>query len=226
MSLLDIRTKAVELSGRTDLVIDTTDYLDNGMNWFITRGQNYLDSLINTENSPGILSGTIVAGDTTFKFARCRAILDMWFLNADGDRSFPRRMTYEDFIEEHPENVSGADRGIPIDFAPNIIRSIDTPVDADDIKKGVVFSPPADQSYTIKVQGLFLSTVLSDDADENYWTQLYEDVLVFATLYKLEVSYRNTEGSKDWLNAINQALFGIDADIANQEGSGDSQMIG
>lgn len=226
MSLLSVRIKAVELSGRTDLVVNTVDHVDNGMNFYITQGQNYLDSLVNTENSPGILSGAIAAGDSTFNFARCRSILKVWFLNEDGDRIFPRRMEYDDFIEEHPENVTGADRGIAVDYAPNVIRSLDTPVTANDIKKGVIFSPPADQAYTIKVKGLFFATVLSDDADENYWTQLYEDILIFATLYKLELSYRNTEGSRDWLNAINDALFGIDADIANQESSGDSQMIG
>ncbi len=226
MSLKNIRIKVVEFSGRTDLVVDTTDYVDNGMNWFVTQGQNFLDSLVNTENSPGILSGAIVAGDYDFKFARCRSILDVWFLNADGDKVFPRRMTFEDFIEEHPENVASADRGIPVDYAPNIIRDIDTPVTADNIKKGIIFSPPADQSYTINVQGLFFATALSGDADENYWTQLYPDLLVFATLYKLEVSYRNTEGSRDWLNALNDALIGIDADIVNQVSSGDNQMIG
>jgi len=226
MSLLTVRTRAVELSGRTDLVVDTSTFADNGMNFYITQGQNFLDSLVNTENSPGIFSGTVAIGDSTFNFARCRAILKVWFLNEDSDRVFPRRMEYDDFIEEHPENVTTADRGIVVDYAPNIIRSADTPIAANNLNKGIIFSPPADQIYTVKVKGLFFATALVDDDDENYWTQLYEDILLFATLYKLEVSYRNTEGSKDWLNAINDALFGIDADIANQESSGDSQMIG
>lgn len=226
MSLLSIRTKVVELSGRTDLVVDTTDYADNGMNWYITQGQNFLDSLVNTENSPGIFSGTIAIGDTTFNFSRCRSILKVWLLNEDGARSFPRRMLYDDFIREFPKNVSDVNQGLPTDYAPNVIRSIDTPVSGDDIKKGIIFTPPADQAYTIKVEGLWFATALIDDSDENYWTQLYEDILVFAALYKLEVAYRNTEGSRDWFNAINDALLGIDADIANQESSGDSQMIG
>lgn len=226
MSLLDVRTRAVELSGRTDLVVNTTSFVDDGMDFYITQGQNYLDSLINTENSPGILSGNVAIGDTTFKFARCRSIIDVWFINADGVKVFPRRMTFENFLTEHPENVATADRGIAVDFAPDIIRSLSTPVSADDIKKGIIFSPPADQAYAVNIQGLWFATLLSDDADENYWTLLYEDILVFATLYKLEVSYRNTEGSRDWLNAINDALLGLDRDIANQDSSGDSQMIG
>lgn len=226
MSLLEVRTRVVELSGRTDLVVNTTAYADDGMDWYITQGQNFLDSLVNTENSPGILVGAVVAGDTTFKFARCRALLDVWFIDTDGDRSFPRKMNYDDFIEAHPENVSTADRAIPEDYAPNIIRSIDTPDSDDDIKKGIIFSPPADQAYVIHVQGLWFATALSDDDDENYWTQLYPDLLIWAALLKLEISYRNSEGAQDWRNAINEALFGVDKDIANQEAAGDSQMIG
>ncbi len=226
MSLLEVRTKVIELSGRTDLVVDTTSYVNNGIDWYITQGQNYLDSLINTENSPGIFIGAVAAGDATFKFARCRALLDVWFIDTDGAKSFPRRMTYEDFIEAHPENVATADRAIPEDYAPNIIRSIDTPVTADDIKKGIIFNPPADQAYDIHIQGLWFATALSVDADENYWTQLYPDLLVWAALYKLEVSYRNTEGARDWVAAINESLFGLDKDMANQDSAGDSQMIG
>ncbi len=226
MSFKEVRVKAVELSGRTDLVVDTTDHVDNGMNWYINRGQMFLDSLINTENSPGIMQGAIVAGNNTFKFARCRSILKVWFTDSNGDKIFPRRMLFDDFIEEHPKNVTDVDRGTPKDYAIDVIRDIDTPVTADDLKKGIIFSPPADASYTAYIEGLFFATALSGDSDENYWTQLYEDILVFATLYKLELSYRNTEGSKDWLNAINSALFGIDADLVDQVSSGDNQMIG
>lgn len=226
MSLLDVRTLCVDWSGRTDLVVDTTDYADAGMDFFIEAGRKFLDSLVNTENAPAIYSGTLVIGDNTFTFPRCRSILDVWLLDAQGERINPIRITYEQYIENYLDNTSTADTGQPIVWAPNIIRSADTPVAADDILKGIILSPAVDFAYPIRIQGLFFTEVLADDADENYWTQLYPDILAYAALYKLEISYRNTAGKNDWLLSLNEALQGIDYDIANEVGSGRSQMVG
>lgn len=226
MSLLDVRTLCVDWSGRTDLVVDTTAYVDAGMDFFIEAGRKFLDSFVNTENAPGIFSGTLVIGDNTFNFAGCRSILDMWLLDATGERVNPKRITYEQFIENYLDNPSTADTGEPIVWAPNIIRTPDTPVEANNLLKGIILSPAVDYAYPIRIQGLFFTEALSVDADENYWTQMYPDILAYAALYKLEISYRNTAGKKDWLDSLNEALLGIDFDIANEVASGRSQMVG
>jgi len=226
MALIDVRIKCVDFSGRTDLVVDTSVYVDAGMNFFIEAGRKYLDSRVNTENSPAIFSGTLTIGDTTFTFGSCRSIVDVWFINDDGDKIFPKRLTFDQFNEEYPKNSATESKGEPIAWAPNIIRSASTPIVEDNLLKGVIFTPAADIAYGIRIEGQFFSNTLIADADENYWSQLYEDILIYAALYKLEGSYRNTEGKNDWLNMLNDAIFGIDLDIAEQEASGRSQMVG
>ncbi len=226
MSLLSVRIQCVEFSGRTDLVVDTTDHVDAGMDFFIEAGRKYLDSRVNTENSEGIFTGTLAVDDTTFNFGGCRSILDAWFVNAVGNKIVPKRLTFDQFNKTYLENPASSTTGPPVAWAPNTIRSASTPVAANNILKGIVFTPASDITYTVKIKGLFFSETLTDDADENYWTQLYEDILIYAALYKLEASYRNTEGKRDWLETLNDALLGIDLDVANQAAAGRSQMVG
>jgi len=43
MNLLEIRTEFIKQSGRYDLVTDATSWADNGANFYINSGQDYLD---------------------------------------------------------------------------------------------------------------------------------------------------------------------------------------
>ena len=45
-------------------------------------------------------------------------------------------------------------------------------------------------------------------------------------MYKLEEFYRNTEGMRDWIEAINRDLRGIDFDLAFQESAEITSMRG
>ena len=45
-------------------------------------------------------------------------------------------------------------------------------------------------------------------------------------MYKLEEFYRNTEGMRDWMEAITRDLRGIDIDLAFEESAEISSMRG
>ncbi len=155
--LLSVRTQCVKFSGRYDLVVDATDFADAGMNWFIDAGRKYLDSRVTSENSEGIFTGILAIGDTAFTFAGCRSILDLWFVNSLGAKIFPKRLTFEQFNRDYSQSPSLVTNDEPEAWAPNIIRSASTPVSADNLLKGIIFSPSADEAYTIKAKGLFFS---------------------------------------------------------------------
>ena len=51
---------------------------------------------------------------------------------------------------------------------------------------------------------------LDDDKDECYWSTEHPDILIHAALQRLEVSYRNTAGSRDWMLAVQSDLANLD----------------
>lgn len=62
---------------------------------------------------------------------------------------------------------------------------------------------------------------------ESWWTRMEPFALVYATNWFIETSYRNTEGSKDWMNSLMEVLKGVDLDMAmNEGGSQINQMRG
>jgi hypothetical protein len=56
------------------------------------------------------------------------------------------------------------------------------------------------------------------------WTEMHEMILVWAGLYMLEVSYRNTNGAKDWLAAIQREIISLDMDGVEEEIVGVDQI--
>lgn len=71
-----------------------------------------------------------------------------------------------------------------------------------------------------------LSLELSNDSDTSWWTLEAPETLITAALYELELSYRNTEGARDWLGGIDNDLDGMEKDVISEEITGVDQMEG
>jgi len=80
------------------------------------------------------------------------------------------------------------------------------------------FMPPADQSYTVILEGLFTESLLSSDTDTNFWTddQRY-DLLVDATIYELEKAHTNASRASAMLNAIKEQGRELLADVYDDD---------
>jgi hypothetical protein len=78
MNLLELRTQFVKISGRYDLVVDTTDWVDNGADFYINAGQNFLDRLRDTPKAQNTIFTALDAGEWYVTFARCRSIREVW----------------------------------------------------------------------------------------------------------------------------------------------------
>jgi hypothetical protein len=81
---------------------------------------------------------------------------------------------------------------------------------------GILIMPPADGTYTISVYGAFYS-VLENNIDVSYYSEVYPELLIMASNLCLEAFYRNTQGVMDWYNSMKIWLDGIDKDIVNEE---------
>jgi len=227
MNLLEIRTKFIELSGRVDLVVNTTDYVDSGANFFINAGSRYLDRLENVAKSPGKIYKRIEDGGWYATFNECRAVKKVYVTGDEGRREIDKKELGW-LMLEYPGVVSDLTTGIPRYYAPAILRSIPQSLGAVTMSQfvgeivqteighatynGIIWMPPSDEAKIVEIQGLFYSEKLEVDKDVNFWTINDPLVCVFAALRALEVSYRNTEGVKDWERAIKSEVVGLGMD--------------
>jgi len=241
MNLLAVRKKVVQTAGRYDLVVDSVDYVDNGMDFFINAGMNMLDRLVNIPESFARLYYTLSSGEYSlaFKF-NCRYITDVW-INDDEERFQIEKISLDILRDYYNEPATSTTYGTPTAFAIANLRALETTdkdslatfIDKtwaeDDTKydyRGIILSPPADKDYIVEISGMFKQVPLAVDADENYWTIQESDLLVRAALYKLEAFSRGTENAKNWLSAIYEDIRQIDLDIAAEESHGINQLNG
>ena len=235
MILAAVRAKFVELSGRYDLVND--DGSDNGADWYINKGQRFLDRRVNHRKTKASIFKELEVGEWYAEFEHCRSVRQVWVNNGTA-RVQMERKTISELKDLFSAVISAADNGSPMYFAPAVIRSTDL-TDKDNLGEfydrkiddsyslhGVVILPPPDEAVVVEVYGKFYTEPLTTDSDENYWTAEHDEILLKAALYELEGFYRNSEGMKDWLGFMTMDIEDLDKDEVLDSLDEDSQMEG
>jgi hypothetical protein len=145
--------------------------------------------------------------------------------------------------EDYADETSLLTSGLPIYYCPIWARPYPNIVTATDFNQAwllndiieaghesfnsILIMPPSDSAnYTLEVWGLFYSDELVNDGDVSYWTEEHPLLLAKAAAYQLETSYRNSEGSKDMMNALEVDMLGIVKDYIEEEVAEISQMEG
>jgi hypothetical protein len=245
MALTDIRSLVAELSGRADLNVTPYTLIDA----LINKGQRLLDSLVTSGKLKARYFKDISIGQIMLPIVGCRAINEVWVSGSEG-RSKLIKVDISQLREYMDDDPASMDTGEPAYYAPAVVRAIGdsatkpetlTPSSfsqhwaLDDVKynndwytyNGVLWAPPADQAYTMEVWGLFNSIALdATNVTKSFWTENEAMLLTYAALYWLEVSYRNTEGAKDWMNAITGDTSEMIKDMIEEEISDIDSMQG
>ena len=244
MSLLEVRQQFVKISGRYDLVVDTTDWVDNGANFYINAGQLWLDRLETIKKSYARVFEHIEAGDWYVLFPLCRAVKEVWCSPDDDDEKWQlEKKNFDVLRAAYAEIPTGLDQSEPLYYSPICIRTV--PESGGEITidwfgttkfgdytkdhfeyNGLVFMPPTDGAMTLEIHGLFYHPKLIQDEDKNYWTEVNPLVLVMASCRALEMTYRNTQGVKDWEASVGMELRGLGLDLVEEDSAGDSEMEG
>jgi len=235
MNLLQVRKWLVKESGRYELVVDATTWVDNGADDYISAGQRLLDDLQPTSHGEGVNMQRLVSGNQHILFGACRSVNSVFCIDPTTDekwelaretRTYPSRYTNSDSL--YPQT----DTGPPVTYelvnmrlAPEaeMTGDIDVPADyvqfieAPHLYNGLLIDPVADQDYIIETHGQFYSPALSADGDENYWSTRYPHLLVMAAQCIMEMFSRNTEGVKDWMGSMKIILDGIDRNLVEEE---------
>ena len=240
MSLLEIRNLFIERSGREDLHIPATG-ADNGADFFIQSGQKTIERLLQIDKSWGRKFATMSAGDYYVILKGCRAIKRAWISNSSG-RSDLEKLTIDEFRELYSDAPDEITPGSSKYYTPISLRTypddtnviIDylydnklTDTETEDYAyKGVLITPPPSENSLVEIFGLFYSPKLENDSDTNFWSELHPEILLLGALYQLEVSYRNTSGAADWMNALMLELEGMEKDWVEEEIANVTQIVG
>lgn len=215
----DVRDKFVAMSGRYDLVRATGE--DNGADFFINAGQKFLDRIANQGKASSRYTGTLAAGAVSITVPYMRT-LKTAVLSAS-EELVPLTLTsYEELVEMYGLPLASCTASTPVYIAP--VYSADGWE-----YTSVSIMPPTDIAYTYVLECLLYSPVLSATVSagvwtqaKSFWTEHHPDTLLLAALYKLEAFYRNTEGAKDWLNALKIDTDEFDKDFVEED---DSDLI-
>lgn len=248
-----LRKKFVELSGRYDLI--TTSDEDNGADFFINAGQQFLDRMQDTGKMKAKFNRKVTAGTIKVYTNNLRAVLGVWAGNSTEGLVQLTHYPIDQIRAFYEEQLSSIDQGMPIYYCPAVFRPVPDAAtastftghyDVDDLilpdpvlrrhhaYNGILIAPPPDEDYYISIYGLFYNPALSAKLDSNgnweytrsFWTDVFPDILLKAALYQLETFYRNTEGAKDWMNALTIDVAGMDKDAAEEESAGVIRMEG
>jgi len=238
--LSGIRDLFIEVSGREDLLQAGTAV---GADFFINEGVKELDRRLFGGKSEGRYSVDLDAAQILVPIPDCRVIKKVWIYGADEKIELAKADSASEMKEYYDEAKANKTTETPYVYFPVNARPSPGTVDIssynqqwafeDIIEDGhenfnsILISPPPDlATYTLQVEGLFHSDELVNDGDYNYWTINHALTLVHAALYKLEQTYRNTEGAKDWDDAIASVLTPLNMDLVEQEIEGINQMEG
>lgn len=244
MNLLEIRKQFIRVSGRYDLVVDTTDWVDNGANFYINSGQLYLDQKVETKLSESVFYKKLVAYSVGCCFPDCRAVREVWIQDYTNScryqlDKYSRQEVREYYLIEYSDVPSQTVYGyylptlrtypdnLTIDKIESYIGWMDSqPSRGTGVYNGIIIVPPTDHEIVVEVIGLFSTPDMSEDTDETYWAKKFPALLIWSALRQLEITYRNTEGAKDWENAITQQLAEIDKDMVEEDITDINQMEG
>ena len=153
--MLLVKKKLVDLSGRTDLVVDTTDYIDAGnigTKFFIQAATRMLDQMQDTPHSTAELAKTLTVGDSTWEVSNLRSIESFW-INDTSDTGWNSvtKKSLKGIRDKFSEPVADITNGVPQYWAPDVIR---VPVtEGKESVRGIIFMPPTDDTYSARLDG-------------------------------------------------------------------------
>lgn len=231
------------------------DYTDNGANFYVNMGQKMLDRKNRIPKDAMRYQKDLIAGQFQLDIENVRALKEVWAVNGDG-RSILTKRDIGYLKENYATAWGAYTRGTPVDWAVGVnalapqqdqlTTGVGSPYtaeftyDYEDLvfsdesqaphygKMSVIVMPPVDVTYTIIVWGRFFQKKLTDTAGQtkNYWTEVHPELLVLSALWAHEVTQRNTEGAKDWMNAVDEYIQGIELDAIDEEITGMNQIPG
>lgn len=221
MSLLDVRLQFVKQTGRYDLVLSQDAVTDNGANFYIKAGQRMLDRMLEFPKDQSEITVSLATSAIATTITGARAVQAVAVVDSQEETvRYLDKVSLRDIRKSYGDEVgdlTNVQPGEPNVWSLGFLRRADTPsavTEATGFK--IVTMPPADRTYELIIQVLDSSLELSGNTSINFWTEGHPEVLVWAAMYQLEVSYRNKEGAQALKANIDNAVLDISNDVIEQ----------
>jgi len=235
------RIKLVTSSGRYDLVVDgdISGNIDNGANYYLQEGQDFLDELVEIPSSIRRWKGVLATGQIQVEIQRLMSVNRLWIITtADGRTDLTDSyLTPDAMRKEYTTLTSGWESGTPTywtmnrtGLAPEQIGLTsadfvtDGVLDYEDVRfgpdwgySGILFAPRADVDYNLEVIGRFYSVKLEEDSDVSFWTQHKMSILINAARYKMESEFGNMARAVALLATLERDLSALDNVTVDRE---------
>jgi hypothetical protein len=238
VDLLTVRQQFAKISGRHDLVTDYAgaDYSDNGADRFINSGQKTLDRLFAHVKQDGRHTETLAIGGYYLDLKYLRSIKRVYLVDADSRFVPLEELELHTLLRNFDPKTSGTikywARGVNQTSPEQASVDLSAFEGVGDINQvdptqqhSIIFNTPTDTAVEIQVFGRFFEKELVNDTDTSWWTLNQFDILVWAALYALEVSYNNMSGAKNWMDAITLQLIGLEKDQVELDDSYDLEEV-
>jgi len=204
MTLSEMRAKFQEVTGRYDLT-------DAQVDFYLNAGSRKLYRSVEGEQFQTELTVSTCA---TYYYDLPNALsVDAIFIVSDSGRERLHRMYPSNFFQFFPDFES-AD-GTPIAWtlgnstssSKRIIFNCWTPPTTETVDGEEVTTYYITFLVRYRKEEVFDST---DTSSETWWSVNYPEALIFASAFVLEAFYRNSEGMRDWLNALQSTLDDVE----------------
>lgn len=246
MSFKDVRDKFVEITGRADLVGVGSVV---GADFYLNEAQKMLDRMLDGGKSGARYFVDLDASQILVLLPTCRVIKKVFIGSSTERVELIKVNDVHDLMNYYNVPKADIDSDQPAYYSPVWARPfpgtisisdysqqwlLDTIIDSghEGYNAVIIYPPPDLDSYTLEVWGLFYSDELINDEDRTWWTEAHPLLLIKAAALQLEITYRNTEGAKDWLGAddmpgtIKGDIKQLNMDLVEEEIAEVNQMEG
>lgn len=230
MTLSEVRALFIEISGRNDLLQAGTAV---GADFFINQGCQELDTRLFGGKGEGAYIVDIDASQIVIPIPNCRIVRRVWVYNSTAKTELAKAEDLDEMRNYYDEPKASKTSATPYVYFPISARPYPNALVASNYNQtwalediledghedfsAILISPPPDTGYTLKVEGAFHSDELVNDGDFNFWTVKKPLAVVHAAMYKLEQTYRNMEGAKEWSVAIDSIVTPMNMDLVEEE---------
>ncbi len=231
MVLSEVRNLFIELSGRNDLLQEGTAV---GADFFINEGCKELDRRLFGGKNEGSYLVDLEVGQIVVPIPNCRIVRGVTVYNTSEKIKLEKAESLQEMKDYYDEPKANKTAETPYVYYPISARPYpntlvasnynqtwaleDIMEDGHEDFSAILISPPPDlATYTIRIDGVFHSDELQNDGDFNFWTIKEPLAVVHAALMKLEQTYRNMEGAKEWADAVDTVLTPMNMDIVEEE---------
>ena len=230
MTLSEIRSLFIEISGRNDLLQEGTAV---GADFFINEACKELDRRLFGGKGEAAYFVDIDPSQIVVPIPNCRVVRRVSVHNSTEKTELDKAESLDEMRTYYDEPKSSKTAETPYVYFPISARPYpnvlvasnynqawaleDILEDGHEDFSAILISPPPDTTYTMKVEGVFHSDELQNDGDFNFWTIKEPLAVVHAAMMKLEETYRNMEGAKEWSAAVDRVTTAMNMDLVEEE---------